>query len=105
MSDDIHGRDDILRVLREHAAEMRSLGIRRVGLFGSFARGESQDASDIDLLVEFCPGQKSFDRFMELCFLLEDLFQRPVDIVTLEGLSPHLGPHILKEAIYVSVAA
>ena len=105
MDGGIKGKDDILRVLREHAGELRSLGVQRIGLYGSFARGESRDASDIDLLVEFCPGQKSFDRFMELCFLLENLFLRPVDIVTLEGLSPHLGPRILKEAIYVSVAA
>ncbi len=105
MNTDIRGKDDILRVLQEHAPELRSLGIQRIGLYGSFARGESRDASDIDLLVEFRPGQKTFDRFMELCFLLEKLFQRRVDVVTLEGLSPHLGPRILKEAIYVSVAA
>ncbi len=105
MKDDIRGKDDILKALRERAPELRSLGVRRIGLYGSFARGESRETSDIDLLVEFSPGQKTFDRYMELCFLLEGLFPRPVDIVTLEGLSPHLGPRILKEAIYVSVAA
>jgi len=81
------------------------LGVRRIGLFGSFARGDSRESSDIDLLVESLPEEKTFDRFMKLCFLLEGLFQRRVDIVTLEGLSPHLGPRILKEAVYVSVAA
>lgn len=105
MDGGIQDKDDMLRVLRERAGELRSLGIQRIGLYGSFARGDSRDASDIDLLVEFCPEQKTFDRFMQLCFFLEELCQRPVDIVTREGLSPHLGPRVLKEAIYVSVAA
>jgi predicted nucleotidyltransferase len=48
-------------------------------------------------LVEFEPGQKTFDNFMRLAFLLEDVLGRPVEVVTAESLSPYLRPHIARE--------
>ena len=74
-------------------------------MFGSFVRGEQKSGSDIDLIVEFESGKKTFDNFMNLSFFLEDLFQRRVELITTESLSPYIGPHILKEAEYVSLAA
>ena len=71
------------------------LGVHRFGLFGSFAKGEQNAESDVDLLVEFRPGEKSFDRFMEISFLLEEILGRKVDLITPESLSPHIGPKIL----------
>jgi len=65
------------------------------------ARGEARDDSDVDFLVEFAPGRKSFDAFMELAFLLEELTGRRVELVTTESLSPYIGPHILREAVDV----
>jgi len=82
-----------------------SLGVKRLGLFGSFVRGEQHVTSDVDLLAEFEPGQKSSDHFMQLSFLLEALLGRAVELVTPEALSPHIGPYILKEIEYVSLAA
>ena len=96
---------DVLNTLRQNSARLQALGVKRLGLFGSFVREEQRSASDIDLLVEFQPGKKTFDNFMELSFLLEDLFRRRVELVTTESLSPYLGPHILKEVQYVSLAA
>lgn len=90
-------RGDVLSRLREHRGRIRQLGVRRLGLFGSFAHGNPGPQSDVDLLVEFEPGAKSFDGFMELAFLLEDALERPVELVTTEALSPHLGPRILAE--------
>src|SRR3989304_1927544 len=75
-----------------------SLGVRRLALFGSVLRNEARSDSDVDLLVEFAPGQKSFDRFLALCDLLETLLGHPVELVTTEALSPFLGPPILAEA-------
>jgi len=98
-------KDDILNTLRNNSGALRTLGIRRIGLFGSFVRGDQSRDSDIDLLVEFEAGKKTFDRFIELCFMLEEIFHRSVEVVTLESLSPHIGPHILREAKYVLVAA
>jgi predicted nucleotidyltransferase len=68
-------------------------------------RGEQHPDSDIDLLVEFEAGQKTFDAFMELSFLLEEVFQRRIELVTVESLSPYIGPHILKEVEYAALAA
>ena len=101
----VQSKQAILNVLHANQARIRALGVRRLGLFGSFARGQQTTESDIDLLVEFEPGQKTFDHFMELSFLLEDLLQRRVELVTPEALSPHIGPHILSEVEYAPLAA
>lgn len=82
---------------------LRALGVRRIGVFGSVARGEARANSDLDVVVDFDPGQKTYDRFLALASYLEELFGRPVDLVTVEGLSPHIGPKILKEAEFVEV--
>jgi predicted nucleotidyltransferase len=69
-------------------------------LFGSFVRGEQGPQSDIDLLVRFRPQEKTFDNFIGLAFLLEDLLQRRVELVTTEGLSLYLGLEFLMKFEY-----
>lgn len=91
----------ILEALRTRQRELRQYGVRRLGLFGSFVRNEAGPDSDIDLLVEFEPGEATFRHFMELCFFLESLFEgRKVDVVSKGGLSRFIGPTILKEVEY-----
>jgi len=101
----VRTRSDVLERLREVEEEIRGLGVRRLALFGSFARSEAGPDSDVDLLVEFAPEQKSFDRFMRLYDLLEERLARRVEVVTTEALSPYIGPHILAEAQDVVRAA
>ena len=98
-------REDIFKILDENRTQLRALGVKRLGLFGSFVRGQQRADSDVDMLAEFEPGKKTFDHFIELSFLLEDLLGRSVELVTPEALSPHIGPYILREVEYVSVAA
>jgi len=98
-------RDDVIERCRQAEPEIRRMGVRRIALFGSMARGEAAADSDVDLLVEFEPGGKSFDRFLALSELLERLLGRRVDLVTTEALSPYIGPHILAEAEDVVRAA
>lgn len=98
-------KEDILSTLRQNRVHLQSLGVKRLGLFGSFVRGAQKSTSDIDLIVEFEMGKKTFDNFMALSFFLETLLQRRVEIVTTESLSPYIGPMILKEVEYVSLAA
>ncbi len=105
MQTEIRTKQDILAVIRQNESRLRTLGVKRIGLFGSFVRGDQRMDSDIDFLVEFEPGQKTFDNFMNLSFLLEELLNRHVEIVTLESLSPYIGPHILKEVEYAAIAA
>jgi uncharacterized protein len=87
------------------APEIRALGVLRLALFGSVLRGEASAESDVDLLVEFEPGTKSFDAFMALAELLEDRLGHRVELVTPEALSPYIGPRILAEAKDVLRAA
>jgi hypothetical protein len=101
----IKTKQDILKILDQNRSHLRALGVRRIGLFGSFVRGEQRPDSDIDLLVEFEAGQKTFDSFMELSFFLEDVLEHKIELVTVESLSPYLGPHILKEVEYAALAA
>ena len=99
----VQTKQDLIGRLRHHRENLRRLGVQRLGLFGSFQRGESEPDSDVDLLVEFVPGEKSFDHFMAVSFLLEEALGRPVELVTREALSPHLGPHILDDVDYVEI--
>jgi uncharacterized protein len=98
-------RDEAVERLQAIDAEIRALGVRRLALFGSVLRNEARVDSDVDLLVEFQPGQKTFDRFMALADLLEEALERPVEVVTTDALSPFIGPHILAEAADVVRAA
>lgn len=100
----VRTKEQVLTRLREAQAELHRFGVKRCGVFGSFVRNESHDQSDVDILVEFEPGQKTFDNFMNLAFFLEDLFGRRVDLITTESLSPYLGPHILHEVEYAPVS-
>jgi uncharacterized protein len=100
----VNSKQDILKTLKQSQSQLRSLGVRRIGLFGSFVRNEQAADSDIDLLVEFEADQKTFDNFMELSFFLEEALGHKIDLVTTESLSPYIGPYILKEVEYALAA-
>ena len=91
-----------LAILREHQTKIKSFGVTKLGLFGSFVREEQRPDSDIDLLVEFQPDQKTFDNFIQLAFFLEDVLQQKVELVTPESLSPFMKQTISTEVEYVS---
>lgn len=97
-------KSEVLHRISAASDRIRALGARRLALFGSFARGEQRSGSDVDLLVDFEEGQKTFENLMSLTWLLEELLGRKVQVVTRGGLSPHIGPHILSEAADVPLA-
>ncbi len=102
----VQTKAQVLFLLQEHQQELRHFGVSRCGVFGSFVRDSGiHDQSDVDILVTFKPDQKTFDNFIHLSFFLEDLFDRAVDLITIESLSPYIGSHILDEVEYVSVSA
>ena len=105
MTRGVRNKLEVIARLREHESGMQELGVKRIGLFGSFVRDEATSDSDVDVLVEFEPGRKTFDSFMELSFFLEDILQRHVEVVTTEALSPHIGPRILESVEYVTESA
>ena len=84
---------------------LKSMGIRRIGIFGSFARDESKKDSDVDVTVSFLPGYKTYDIFFQLAELLEEKFGRRVEIITEESISPHFKMQIEKDVGYYEVAA
>ena len=64
MKPPVQSREKVLELAAEQRPRLRAMGVRLLGLFGSFARDEQGADSDVDLLVEFAPGQKTFDNFM-----------------------------------------
>ncbi len=101
----VASKTEILERLERASGKMQPLGVRRLSLFGSWARNAAHAASDIDLLVEFRPGEKNFVRYIQLAEFCEQLLGRPVDLVTTDSLSPHIGPKIRAEAVDVVCAA
>ncbi len=90
---------EIMDLLKSHTKEIKTgFAVKRIGLFGSFARGEQKETSDIDILVEF--EKPTFRNFMDLSFYLEDLFGKKVDLVTVKGLHPRIRPYVEKEVIW-----
>jgi predicted nucleotidyltransferase len=94
----VKNKQELVEILSANEAKIKSFGVRSLGLFGSFARGDETSESDLDFLVEF--ERKSFDGYMDLKFFLEDLFDRHVDLVLADGIKPRLRATILGEAIH-----
>jgi predicted nucleotidyltransferase len=84
-------RDEIIRVATIH-------GARNIRVFGSVARGEADEKSDVDFLVEMEPGRSLFD-LGGLLMDLQDVLGRDVDVVTERGLNPRIRDRVLKEAV------
>ena len=93
--------DDAISILRRHEGDLRARGVRRAALFGSLARGDDRPDSDIDIMVEIEPEARItvFD-YVELKDYIARLFDRPVDVVSRDGLKPYVRPAVTGDAIY-----
>lgn len=88
-------------VISEHLDKLQErYGVTKIGIFGSFARGEDQSASDVDILVAFAAPVNLFT-FLELKEYLETLLEREVDLVTKNALKPLIRDSILEEVTYL----
>jgi hypothetical protein len=93
---------DIQVILQEHKNYLvEKFGVIEIAIFGSYARGEQREDSDVDLIVDFKEGYKTFDNYMNLKFYLEELFGKKVDLVIKSAINPRIKPFIMEEAIYV----
>ncbi|MBG6233795.1 putative nucleotidyltransferase [Pedobacter sp. CAN_A7] len=101
MQKPVQNKQSLLVLLKANGKKLKSFGVLNLSLFGSFITGRFHADSDVDLLVEFDPQQKSYDNFIELSFFLEDLLGRKVEIITPQSLSKHIGPYILSQAEHV----
>ena len=94
-------RIQTLELLAQHKAHLaRRYGVTRLALFGSTARDEAREDSDIDILVGF-DGPATSERYFGVQFHLEDLLVQPLDLVTEKALRPELRPYVEREAIRV----
>ena len=93
----------LISLLKANSEKLKSYGVSSLSIFRSFITGKLNADSDVDLLVDFYPSQKSYDNFMDLSFFLEDLLGRKVELVTPQSLSKYIGSHILKQAEHVAI--
>jgi uncharacterized protein len=103
LNEKVDTKESIINEILSNKKIITNYGVKKLGLFGSFVQNEQQPESDIDFLIEFEENKKTFDNYMELNFFLEDIFKRPVEMVTTEGISRYIGPHILNEVTYVDI--
>ena len=95
--------DRIKKILKKHEKELKEkYGIKEIGIFGSYLRGEAKEESDLDILVEFKPDAKiSLLEFVKLENYLSDLLEVKVDLVEKSALKPRISKHILSEVVYL----
>jgi predicted nucleotidyltransferase len=92
-------REEVLKIIEGQRDKLKSFGVRRLGLFGSAVRGEADEGSDLDFLVDL--EYHTFDAYMDLKFFLEELFGCKVDLVLPDTLKPRLKGYIMQEVVFV----
>ena len=93
--------EELKQILNEHKESLKEeYMIREIGVFGSYIKHKEQEASDIDILVDF---QQAVDllTFVHLKNYLSDLLQVNVDLVMKKALKPRIGKRVLKEVVYI----
>lgn len=93
----------IATTLEQQKPTLRTFGVTRIGLFGSSVRTDATPTSDIDMVVEFDPGKKTYRNFIGTATHLESVFGKPIDLVTPQAISPHMKPYIDKDIHYVQI--
>lgn len=92
--------EDIITFFKEHKSEIERYGVEKIGLFGSYSKNQEKENSDIDVLVQFKEGNKTFDNYMDLKFYLEDKFNKEIDLVIDENIKEDLKNEILGSVRY-----
>jgi uncharacterized protein len=93
-------RNQVLQLLRRHRQDLQAFAVQRLAVFGSVARDEAHEGSDVDILVEFQPGARvGLFEFVRLQRYLSEILDCPVDLATLEALREEMREQILREAI------
>jgi uncharacterized protein len=99
-SSGIYCSEDVISILREQMLRSR-FGVKSLHLFGSVARNEATEKSDLDFVVNF-EGSTTFDRYMDLKIFLEDLFGKKIDLAIENSLKPQIRQRVLEESIDVT---
>lgn len=94
-------RDLVLTTVDKHLDQIKQMGVKHLALFGSVARDETDDESDVDFLVEF-EAELTFDLYMNVKFFLEDLLKKRVDLVIKDDLKLPIKESVPQQAIYIA---
>jgi len=98
----VKNRNDIIMFLQAHKDELsQRFGVLSIGLFGSYARGEAREDSDIDIAIELSPDKKSLSNFLGIRRYLEEQFGKTVDLGIESTLKPLVRDLVAKEIIHV----
>lgn len=89
--------------IEQHKQTLQTFGLKRVGIFGSLATGTATRTSDIDVLLDFDPKQKTYRNFYQSASYLERILDRPVDALTPQSLSTSLREAITPDLTYVQI--
>ena len=100
----VQTRQQVFARIGGRAADIRRLGVHRLGLFGSFGRDEATAGSDVDVLVHFHRGEKTYANLFALSELLKEILDREVEVVTPESLPEAIRERILQDVEYVEEA-
>ena len=98
----VQSKDQVFERVRSHQSALKQFGAVRLGLFGSFVRGEQTEASDVDFVVEFAEGKKKLHSFLNIADYLEELMGRKADVLTWDGMADFVRKHVSDEVEYVS---
>ncbi len=96
-------KKSLIDFLIKNKGQLQRFYVISIGIFGSYSREQANQNSDIDLLVEFEPGRKTFDNLIGLNDYLENALNKPVDLVTKASISKFIWPYIEKDVEYVQV--
>lgn len=99
----IQTRSELYRLLQNNAEHIKTFGVSRLGVFGSFRHDKAESSSDIDFLVDFEPSQKTYQNIFDLYEFLKEKTGRKVEVLTRQGLSKYISPYILEDVEYVSL--
>jgi predicted nucleotidyltransferase len=97
----LHTKEQIVELLEKNRKQIQAFGVSKLGLFGSYAKGEQTTDSDIDFIVEFRQGEKNYANLLALVDYLETLFDSKVDVVTKDAIAEWLQSYIDEDVVYV----
>ncbi len=104
MTTAVQNKQQAFERIQSHQSALKLFGAARLGLFGSFVRGEQKDESDIDFVVEFQEGKKTFRNFINIVYYLEKIMGREVELLTWEGMASFVKREAEKDIEYAPLA-
>ncbi len=105
MATAVNTKQELIDVIVHHTKDIQAYGVRQLGIFGSFVKGQVTEKSDVDFYIDFKPEFKTLHNFVGLANYFQSILGRKVEIVTPQSLNKFTGKYIIQEVEYVSLAA